>query len=277
MVKKQTVTAKNQQRFVILTIFIFLVEVLASFIFIVQNDFLRYASEGLLLVTITTSLLPALLFVLAFAFMKKATFLRRLTQAIVWTFGGMLINVLATLVWYIPSTTNYGMDLEQQLYGPAIITIILYAIGLVIYRRSSAKTKKLLVPVWFEKLFILLGVAFIVSSVLLIIRDINLYGPLSDTYMLYSLVPLTMLVVLPAIGFCTLRIIKNRISRLYTAVFGVSFALYVGTGLSQFANVAQPGRDIQDFLSIGSYVVTVTVYLILLKRVYNRVRANEKL
>lgn len=275
MVKKQTVTTKNQLRFVIVTVFIFLIEVLASFIFIAQNDFLRHASEGLLLAMVASYVLPALLFVLAFAFMRKSSLLRRLTQAIVWTFGSMLVNTIATIVWYFPDTNNY--DFLQLFYGPAIVTIVTHIVGLLIYRRSVNKSNRLLMPKWFEKSFILLGCVLVAASIFLFIRDALRYGLVPYPYILYLIIPLALLILLPVIGFISLRIMKSKVSRLYTAIFGVSFALYVGTGLSQFASTAQSGGSMQDFLMVGSYVVTVIVYLILLKRVYNRVRANEKL
>ncbi len=277
MVKKQSIARRNQMKFVVLTMFIFFLEFIATLVFMAQNEFLRYASDGLLVMTIATTLLPVFLFVIAFVCMRKSTLLRRVTQAIVWAFAGMLINTIAIIGWFITDSVNYGTDILQLLYGPGITTLLVYVIGLVIYRRQTPKTSKLLIPGWFEKAFILFGFVLVTLLSFIFIRDVYTYGLAPYPYLLYTILPLVLMFLLPIIGFVSLRIVKNKVSRLYMAIFGVSFALYVGTGLSNFANAAQSTGWIQDLLMMGAYVVATIVYIILLVRIRNRVKANEKL
>ncbi|TAL14169.1 hypothetical protein EPN95_04150 [Patescibacteria group bacterium] len=261
MAQRELISPKYQKRLIFVIVFVLLLQLIGSFIFMAQNEFLRYASDGLLQSTIIADIYPVILFALAFlATSKKATRLWRMIQAICWAFAGTLLYLLLAIGSYFFTYNSYGTPLTY-IYIPIIATTVLYVIGLLIWARANDITRG------FQKVFVGMAALYLLIELVFVAISVYLYHGTLDyvSYIIYSITPIVLAAVMATVGYRYLRPIKSRLSRLFLSALAIVIAIYIGSGANAFDNALQNTTWIQNTLTIVADIIAIIVYIQLIR------------
>lgn len=266
MAYKELISAKYQKRLIVIIAAVFLLQLLGTLLFAMQNEFLLHAYDTVLLSTIAGFALPLLLFLLAFfAIGKKTARLWRMTLATVWAFAGMLLNLLLGIGTYFISD-NYDGITNTYAYGLLILTVLLYAVGLFVWLRKNVSPKSVFISEGFQRAVVIMAIAYeLVQTALILIVGMYVYGILLTNgnliYVITSIVPIVLAVGLSITGYRYLNNVKDRVLRLFYSVVSVMIVFYIGGAINAFDNALNNTIIRQDTLLLVSYVVSMLIYI----------------